>query len=136
MKSAIFWIVSWVISALIFIPCIFLWLITGINFHHNFHVWWSDRFTDEEGRLRKYHKWEDLPSINGIKDLSQIGLNESIMIAMYEIIDEPWPEIELRFKQRAEELEAEIFWMNGYPVEGSSHSTVEVWFAQLKRGPL
>jgi hypothetical protein len=42
MKTVLFWIVSWLISSLIVLPCGFLSILSGfkINYHHKFHLWW------------------------------------------------------------------------------------------------
>lgn len=47
-KSILFWIVSWIISALILFPCLFLNLLSGfkIDYHHKFH-WWYDEVLDK-----------------------------------------------------------------------------------------
>ena len=48
-KSILFWIVSWIISALILFPCLFLNLLSGfkIDYHHKFHLWWYDEVLDK-----------------------------------------------------------------------------------------
>ncbi len=42
----IFWAISWVISALILIPCMILSVLSGFksDYHHKFHLWWYDEF--------------------------------------------------------------------------------------------
>lgn len=48
-KSILIWIVSWIISALILCPCLFLSLLSGfkIDYHHKFHLWWYDEVLDK-----------------------------------------------------------------------------------------
>jgi len=42
------WIISWIISALLVIPCMILSLISGfkIDYHHQFHLWWYKKFLE------------------------------------------------------------------------------------------
>lgn len=42
MKIILVWIISFIISANILIPCIFLTILSGfkIDYHHKFHLWW------------------------------------------------------------------------------------------------
>jgi len=49
MKKTIFWIVSWIISALILIPCEFLSLINGFktDYHYEFHLWWYEKYLNK-----------------------------------------------------------------------------------------
>jgi hypothetical protein len=39
MKNVI-WVASWGVSALLFIPCLFLTTINGIDYHYRFREWW------------------------------------------------------------------------------------------------
>ena len=42
MKAFLIWSISWVISALIIIPCFLITLITWFekDYHHEFQLWW------------------------------------------------------------------------------------------------
>lgn len=44
MKAFIFWLTSFLISALILYPCLFLSLLSGfkVDYHYKFHLWWYD----------------------------------------------------------------------------------------------
>jgi hypothetical protein len=46
LHTLIFWIISWLISAFILIPCLFLSILNGfkVDYHHKFHIWWYDEF--------------------------------------------------------------------------------------------
>ena len=48
-KSILIWIVSWIISALILYPCLFLSLLSWfkIDYHHKFHLWWGNEVLDK-----------------------------------------------------------------------------------------
>jgi hypothetical protein len=45
MKKNLFWIISWVISALILFPCLVLSILDGfkVDYHHEFHIWWYSK---------------------------------------------------------------------------------------------
>ena len=49
MKKILVWTISWIISALILVPCVFLSLIYGFkrDFHFEFHKWWGKEVLDK-----------------------------------------------------------------------------------------
>ena len=48
-KSILIMLVSWIISALILYPCLFLSLLSGfkIDYHYKFHLWWGSEVLDK-----------------------------------------------------------------------------------------
>lgn len=43
MRTILFWAISWIISALLLIPCFMLSFIDGfkVDYHNKFHVFWD-----------------------------------------------------------------------------------------------
>ena len=46
MKAQLFWLISWLISGLILVPCLILTVLSGfkIDYHFKFHKWWYIKF--------------------------------------------------------------------------------------------